>query len=344
MKESNGVEVVDVEIVEEPGAGSELATIERGETALSVELVEDLEGAAEYAEQSRSESTRKAYGVDWSHFVAYCEGVKAEPLPADPATVAAYLSRSAKSYKVSTLQRRMSAISIRHKSAGYVSPTAHPIVSDVWEGIRRTHGTSPESKSAAVAPVLREFLDSIDTATLQGKRDRAVLLVGFYGAFRRSELVALNVDDLEFDDSGVTVRVRRSKTDQQGKGTYKAIPFRTGGACPVAALSEWIAAAGIESGPIFRSIRKGGAVVNDRRLSGRDVARTVKRAAERAGLDPKEYAGHSLRSGFATTAARSGATDRAIMQQTGHKSRAMVDRYVQASRVWEDNAAGLVTV
>lgn len=342
MKESS--KVVDVEIVEETAAGSELATVTQAGAALSVELVEDLEGAARYAEQSRSESTRKAYGVDWSHFVAYCQSVKADPLPADPATVAAYLSRSADTYKVSTLQRRLSAISIRHKSAGYASPTAHPIVSETWEGIRRELGSDPDAKTAAVGPVLRQFLDTIDTDTLQGKRDAAVLLVGFYGAFRRSELVALNVDDLEFDDSGVTVKVRRSKTDQQGKGAYKAIPFRTGGACPVAALTEWVEAAGIESGPIFRSIRKGGAVVNDRRLSGRDVARTVKRAAERAGLDPVAFSGHSLRSGFATTAARSGASDRSIMLQTGHKSRAMVDRYVQAARVWEDNAAGLVSV
>lgn len=336
--------VIDIEIVEETETSLELAAVDRGETSLSVELVEDLQGAARYAEQSRTESTRKAYGSDWSHFVAYCEGVKADPLPAEPATVAAYLSRSSAGFKVSTLQRRLSAISIRHKSAGFASPTAHPIVADVWEGVRRTHGAAPDAKTAAVAPVLRQFLESIDTGTLQGKRDRAVLLVGFFGAFRRSELVALNVEDVEFTDAGATVKVRRSKTDQKGEGAYKAIPRRSGETCPVTALVEWIESAGIESGAIFRSIRKGGAVVNDRRLSGRDVARTVKRAAAAAGLDPATFSGHSLRSGFATTAARAGASDRSIMVQTGHKSRAMVDRYVQAARVWEDNAAGLVSV
>ena len=340
-------EVIDVEIVE-AGTGSELATVGREETALSADLVERLERTKKKAGRARSDSTRKAYASDWSHFVAFCDTVNLNPLPALPGTVALYLDElDEQGFKVATMQRRMSAISVQHKAAGYLPPTAHPDVCDTWEGIRRDRaeqGRVSESKTAAVGPVLRQFLESIDTDTLQGKRDRAVLLVGFFGAFRRSELVALNVEDVEFTDAGATVKVRRSKTDQKGEGAYKAIPRRSGETCPVAALVEWIASDGIESGAIFRSIRKGGSVVNDRRLSGRDVARTVKRAADRAGLDSAAFSGHSLRSGFATTAAHAGASDRSIMVQTGHKSRAMVDRYVQAARVWEDNAAGLVSV
>lgn len=307
---------------------------------LQAVLQADLEQAADFARASRADATRKAYGSDWTHFAGYCEGRGVEALPAEPAVLAGYLSHFAATLKPSTLQRRLSAISVQHKAAGFVSPTGHPIVENVWQGIRRTIGTRQEGKAALRSSQVRAMADALPVSLI-GQRDKAVLLLGFVGAFRRSELVGLNVEDLTPTEGGLAVTVRRSKTDQTGEGTAKAIPYGANpDACPVTALQDWLTAAGITSGPVFRSVRKGGQIGG--RLSDKAVARIVKAAAEAIGADPDTVAGHSLRSGFATSAALNGATDRAIMKQTGHRSRTMVDRYVRVASIWQDNAASLI--
>lgn len=299
----------------------------------------DLEIAADYADAARAKATRQAYASDWVHFMTYCKARGVESLPAEPATIAGYLSHFAATLKPSTLQRRLSAIAVQHKGAGFVSPTGHPIVENVWQGIRRTVGVRQDGKTALRSEQVREMVEVLPSGLI-GLRDRAVLLVGFIGAFRRSELVGLNAEDLTLSKRGLVVTVRHSKTDQTGAGILKAIPYGNPATCPVMALQDWMAAAGITSGAVFRSVKKSGQV--GERLSGKGVARIVKAAASMIGADPASVAGHSLRSGFATSAALAGAGDRAIMNQTGHRSRAMVDRYIRVATVWDDNAASMI--
>jgi integrase len=207
------------------------------------------------------------------------------------------------------------------------------------KGIRRTKGTAPEQKTAALTDDIRAMVDGTD-AGLIGCRDRALILLGFASAFRRSELVELDVDDCAFGKDGLTVTLRRSKTDQQGAGRKVGIPYGANpDTCPVRTLRDWTEQAGIDGGPLFRSISRHGQV-GPGRLSGIDVARVVKKLAERAGLDPAKYAGHSLRAGHATTAAIGGASERSIMNQTGHRSVQMVRRYIRDGSLFRENSAG----
>lgn len=321
-----------------------LVTTSPHSAELSTDLAEKSRKADEFAEDADADATQRAYSTDFRHFASWCESYGLAFLPAAPETVARYLADLSGQYKVSTIQRRLSSISVVHRRAGHLSPTTSERVARVWKGMRKKKTMKQESKKAAEAPTIRRFLSTMPSDSLRGLRDRAVILVGFFGAFRRSELVSLTTEDVEQTEEGLTIYLRRSKTDQEGEGRAIGIPYGTdAGTCPVRALLQWIDRAGIESGPIFRSIHRSGSI-QPRALSGRDVARIVKRAAERAGLDPEQFAGHSLRSGFATSAARAGASDRSIMKQTGHKTRAMVDRYVQAATVFDDNAAGMVTL
>jgi integrase len=307
-----------------------------------------------YAEQSRAESTRRAYQRDWADFVKWCAHPKRNfiPLPADPATVALYITNLAhpdkgenepaqKPHKVATIERRLVAISQAHKLAGYERPTCSEMVRSVLKGIRRTEGTAQVAKAPATTDVLRRMLDTLP-ASILGTRDRALLLIGFAGAFRRSELVSLNVADVQFTTAGAVVTLRRSKTDQEGQGTKKGIPFGTSAAtCPVRALKAWLDASGISEGPIFRPINRHGQV-RGQRLTAHSVARVVKRYADAAGLPIADFSGHSLRAGLATSAAAAGASERAIMQQTGHKSERMVRRYIRDGQLFRDNAAAVV--
>jgi integrase len=206
------------------------------------------------------------------------------------------------------------------------------------KGIRRTLGTAPAQKKAAVVNDIRLMVESLPN-NLMGLRDKALLLVGFLGAFRRSELVSLNVDDLDFQPEGVVITLRRSKTDQEGEGRRIAIPVgEHHQTCPISALQMWLTVAGIEEGPIFRGMNRHGQVMSDR-MTDQVVAKVVKRAAEASGLDPKKYAGHSLRAGLATSAAMAGALERDIMKQTGHKSVQMVRRYIREGELFKNNVA-----
>ncbi len=321
------------------GAGAVVAA----EPVLAVGPLQEMAGRArDYAGQARAANTVRAYRADWADFTAWCAAHDLAPLPAAPATVALYLTHLAGAgRKVSTLQRRLSAIAQAHKAAELESPTGHATVRTVWAGIRRQHGVAPAGKAPLVTAELRRLVEGLPD-TLAGHRDRALLLLGFAAALRRAELISLDVDDMAVTGDGLVVSLRRSKTDQEGQGRTIGVPYGSRPqTCPVRALQAWLAASGLSEGPLFRPINRHGQVGAER-LSDRAVALIVKRAAEAAGLDPARYAGHSLRAGLATAAAQAGVSERAIMQQTGHRSVTMVRRYIRDGSLFRDNAAAAV--
>lgn len=298
--------------------------------------------AKEYMGQAKSKNTVKAYRSDWNHFTAWCEGQGLDSLPAAPQTVALYLTALAEAgRKASTLQRRLSSISQAHQAAGYPSPTHDIQVRTVWAGIRRVRGTEQKQVAPAVVEDVRAMVDALPDS-MSGLRDRAMLLVGFVGAFRRSELVSLDVKDIRATSEGLAVTLRYSKTDQEGAGEEKALPYGANAAtCPVRALRAWLEGAGITAGPVFRSVNRHGGV-GATRLTDRSVANIIKRAAEGAGLDPALYSGHSLRAGFATSAARAGAEERDIARVTGHKSERVLRRYIRQGQMFRNPALHVI--
>jgi len=322
----------------------ELVQIEKGADTVPLPLlpagpVPSLDQVREYIRASKSENTLRGYQSDWRDFCAWCEARELCPLPATPETVAAYIAECAPRLKAGSIQRRLNAISEAHKAVGLESPTHCPIVTNTMKGIRRTKGTASAQKAPALTADIRAMINATDAGMI-GQRDRALILLGFAGAFRRSELVELDVEDCAFGKDGLTVTLRRSKTDQAGEGRKIGIPF--GGnpeTCPMRTVQNWLELACISIGPLFRSINRHGQV-GPGRLSGIDVARIVKKLAERAGLDAGKYAGHSLRAGHATSAAIAGASERSIMNQTGHRSVQMVRRYIRDGSLFRENSAG----
>jgi len=298
-----------------------------------------LDQARDFARQSKAENTLRGYRADWRDFCAWSESHGLSPLPAAPETVAAYIAECASRLKVGSIQRRLNAIAEAHKATGLDSPTAAGMVRNTLKGIRRTLGTAARQKAPTLTDDIRAMVDATD-ADLIGVRDRALILLGFAGAFRRSELVGLDVEDCTFGKDGLTVTLRRSKTDQDGQGRKVGIPYGSNPeTCPVRTLQTWLEQAGIGAGPLFRSINRHGQI-RAGRLSGIDVARVVKKLAERAGLDGAKFAGHSLRAGHATAAAIAGASERSIMNQTGHRNVQMVRRYIRDGSLFRENSAG----
>lgn len=287
-----------------------------------------------YVENALSSNTRKAYKNDLAHYRAW-----GGTIPSESHTIAAYLTAHAGILAISTLQRRLVSIAKGHTLQGYVDPVKTDLVNMTMRGIRRVHG----KPQAQVSPVLKEDLVvmlSHCPDTLKGKRDQALLLLGFCGALRRSELVAVRVEDLEFSSQGLILTLPRSKTDQTGQGRKIGIPRGRGKICPVGSVAFWIKTSGIENGSIFRSLTKGG-VLSEAPLSSRAVADIIKHYAEKSGLKPEKYSGHSLRSGLCTSAAQHGVSSWKIRQQTGHKSDSMLARYIRDSDIFNDNAAAL---
>lgn len=300
-----------------------------------------LDAAKDYVIAAKAPNTRRAYRAQWALFASWCGLRERSALPAAPSTLALYLvDRARQGRKVATLSLALSAIRAAHRDADLPDPADTLEVRTVWEGIRRTHGTAQRRATPLSSAEIGEISTKLTSGSPRSARDRAMILVGFAGAFRRSELVALDVADLSFNPSrGLVVRVTRSKTDQMGAGVDVAIPFGSSPSqCPVNALRTWLAAGRISEGPVFRSIDRHGNLGG--RLDGRDVARILKAAAERAGVDATLVSGHSLRAGLATSAALAGKSDRAIMAQGRWRSRAMMDRYVRSADQWRDNAAG----
>ena len=295
--------------------------------------------AQKFIGQAKAENTRRAYAADWQDFTGWCERHCYQSLPATPQIMVLYLTDLVTTgRKVSTLERRIAAISQAHQYAGQETPTQTAVVRELMKGIRREKGSRQHTVDAILIEDLRILIEHLP-ATLKGIRDRALLLIGFAGALRRSELVALDVEDIEVCREGLRVTMRRSKTDQEGEGRIIGIPYGARLAtCPVRAYQEWQAASGISTGAIFRGIDKGGHLASDR-LTDRSVAKIIQHLAHAAGLDTKSFSGHSLRAGHATTAARAGASERTIMRTTGHRSEKMVRRYIREGTLFQDSSA-----
>jgi len=295
-----------------------------------------LESARGYAQEARSPRTRKRYRDAWGIFTAWCVSQNLQPLPAEPGTVAAFMAaRADAGRKPPTIELELTAIGEAHRAAGSPSPRAHPAVAATRKGIRRRLGMAPTQKAALSPKELRLMVIGLPDRLI-GTRDRALLLLGFAGAFRRSELAALDVEDLAFCPEGVRVNLRRSKTDQEGQGRVVGIPPSTDPAlCPVRGVRAWLEEGRVTAGPVFREVSRHGRI-GTRRLNCRVVGTAVKRAAAAVGLDATKLAGHSLRAGYATSAAQAGKPVLTIQQQTGHKSIAMVSRYVRVADLFKD--------
>ena len=310
-------------------------------TSVPVTIDEDVARATDYALAEKAPSTRKAYWKDFELFGLWCQDRGATVLPATPETVAAYLaSEAARGTKPSTIGRRCAAIRYVHSLRAHPNPTADERVKAVVRGIRRTLGVTTRRMTPATSDRIIAMAPLPD-GNLTAMRDRALLLLGFAGAFRRSELVALDIADIEEVSEGLRVTIRRGKTDQEGHGAVIAI-VRGKVACPVAALQAWLQAAEITEGAVFRSVRRGGHV-QAQRLTDRSVANIVKAHAERVGLDPALFSGHSLRAGFLTSAAKGGASLFKMMATSRHRSTDTLAGYIRDQELFKDHAgAGLL--
>jgi len=303
-----------------------------GASTLPAALLPVVRSAKKYASEARAGRTRVEYAKQWRAFSGWCTANGLCELPAAPQTLCLYLAtRADEGRKVATLAQALAAISETHQVAGHKSPRTDRLVRETWKGVRRRLGVAPDQKQALSVRDLRKMIDDLPPGLL-GLRDRALITVGFAGGFRRSELVALDGADLAFVDEGL-------KTDQEGAGLTKVIAYGSDPAtCPVRSLQDWLELAGIGEGPVFRGVDRHGRV-SDRRLTDHSVAVVVKRVAKKAGLTTELLSGHSLRAGFVTEAKKNGADDAAIMDQTGHKSLAMVQRYHRRTKKWEKPAS-----
>jgi len=309
--------------------------------AVPIQPLERLaEEAQAYIQAAKAPSTLRAYRSDWRHFANWCKVNGLCSLPAVPRTVVLYLSESSRSLRPGTLNRRLTSINKVHRAAGHPAPALPDdvAVGETLKGIRRVHGTDQAAKQPLFTEDLRRMVAALP-ASLIGVRDRAILLLGFAGAFRRSELALLETRALRETGEGLVVRVSRSKTDQEARGREVAIPYGSDPAtCPVRACRVWTEVARLQEGPLFRRIDRHGHV-NARPLHKDSIGQIVKRAARAAGLDPQLYAGHSLRAGFCTQAYMNGAREFDIMRQTGHRSLETLRKYVRGRGLFRDNAA-----
>jgi len=303
--------------------------------------LDELNLALSFARAEKAEASRRAYGSDFELFRRWCEARKLCPLPATSATVAAFLACEVqRGSKASSITRRVAGIRHAHVVAGHTSPTSAEIVKSTLRGIRRSVGTAPARKAPLTADLMINIAEALPN-TMIGLRNRALLLIGFAGALRRSELVGLDVGDLSDSDAGLRIRIRASKTDAEQQGVTIAVA-RGGRACPVAALQAWLKAASIKDGPVFRPVLKGGQVT-DARLSDHAVAEIVKACAKGLALDAKSFSGHSLRAGFLTSAAKRGASLFKMMDVSRHRSVETLSGYVRDCEFFHDHAgAGLL--
>lgn len=303
-------------------------------------LIAEIESAAAYAKASRASSTQRAYASDWKIFLAWCDARSIEPLPADPRAVATFLAFEAdQGAKPATIGRRLAAIGYHHKQAGFSPPQTREgavVISQVLAGIRRTKGVRPSRKRAADGDALRDMLRAIKGDSLRSVRDRAVLALGMAAALRRSELVALTLEDIQLVPEGLKILIRGSKTDQERAGTTIAVPegrrIR-----PKALLLAWMEAAGHQEGALFRKLTPADSLT-PHPMSDRSVARIVQKHAAAAGYDPTEFAGHSLRAGFLTEAESTGASIFKMQEVSRHKSVQVLAAYVRSRELFRDHA------
>ena len=297
---------------------------------------------------SKAINTVRAYKSDFNDFGLFCAQNGFKSLPSEPKIVSLYLTHlSTKEAKMSTLKRRLVSIGVIHKLKGYYLDTKHPAIIENIMGIKRRKGSIQNSKKPILISYLKEIINVIDEENKQEIkkfRDRTIILIGFSGGFRRNEIVSLDCEDLDFVPEGLKINIKRSKTDQFGEGFTKALPyFERSQYCPVVSLKNWLEISKITSGPVFRRFVKG-SKLSKNRLTDQTVALLIKRYLNMAGIDSKNYSGHSLRSGFVTSAAESGVEERNIMAMTGHKSTEMVRRYIKEANLFKNNALNKIKI
>ena len=284
---------------------------------------------------SKASNTLRAYRADFKDFSAFCSKNGLSSIPTEPKILSLYLTHLSVSSKFSTLKRRIASISVIHKIKGHYLDTKHPIIMENLHGIKRVKGSNQKAKKPILINELKLIINAIDESNQKEKRkirDKAIILIGFSGGFRRSELVNFEYDDVEFVNEGVKIFIKRSKTDQSGEGMTKAIPYFDNKLyCPVLSLKNWINNAKIMSGKVFD-------------ISDKSVALIIKKYTSLSDLDSNKYSGHSLRSGFATSTAESGAEERNIMAMTGHKTTQMVRRYIQEANLFKNNALNKIKI
>ena len=299
-------------------------------------------------QSSKASNTVRAYKSDFNDFGVFCAQNGFKSLPSEPKVVSLYLTHlSTKDAKMSTLKRRLVSIGVIHKLKGHYLDTKHPTIIENIMGIKRRKGSFQEAKKPILINSLKKIINVIDQQKkeeIKKLRDRSIILIGFSGGFRRNEIVSLDYDDLDFVPEGLKLSIRRSKTDQFGEGFIKALPyFDSSKYCPVVSLKKLIDLSKIKSGPVFRRFIKG-SKLSENRLTGQTVALLIKEYLNLAGIDSKNFSGHSLRSGFATSAAESGVEERNIMAMTGHKSTEMVRRYIKEANLFKNNALNKIKI
>ncbi|MDB9807802.1 tyrosine-type recombinase/integrase [Candidatus Pelagibacter sp.] len=299
-------------------------------------------------QSSKAVNTVRAYKSDFKDFGLFCAQNGFKSLPSEPKIVSLYLTfLSTKGAKMSTLKRRLVSIGVIHKLKGFYLDTKHPSIIENIMGIKRRKGSIQKGKKPILISNLKVLINVIDEKVneeIKKLRDRTIILIGFSGGFRRNEIVSLDYDDLDFVPEGVKIDIRRSKTDQFGEGSIKALPyFDNTKYCPVVSLKKWINISEINSGSLFRRFLKG-SKLSEKRLTDQTVALLIKEYLHLAGIDSTNYSGHSLRSGFATSAAEAGAEERSIMAMTGHKSTEMVRRYIKEANLFKNNALNKIKI
>ena len=316
------------------------------------DLVTDIKALQEETlknlQSSNANNTVRAYKSDFKDFGLFCVKNGFKSLPSDPKIISLYLTHlSTKEVKLSTIKRRLVSIGVIHKMKGHYLDTKHPIIVENLLGIKRRKGSVQKGKKPILINELRKILNIIDeqnSPDIKKLRDKSIILIGFSGGFRRHEIISLDYEDLDFVYEGLKITVKRSKTDQFGEGTIKALPYtKESPYCPVTTLERWLKISKINKGPIFRRFSKG-SNLSKNRLTDQSVAIIIKNYLNKAGIDSKNYSGHSLRSGFATTAAESGVEERTIMAMTGHKSTEMVRRYIKEANLFKNNALNKIKI
>ena len=316
------------------------------------EIISDIKALQEETllnlQSLKANNTVRAYKSDFNHFGLFCSQNGFKSLPSEPKVISLYLTYlSTKDVKMSTIKRRLVSIGVIHKLKGHYLDTKHPSIIENIMGIKRRKGSKQNGKKPILISSLKKIINVIDqkiTQEIKKLRDRTIILIGFSGGFRRNEIVSLDYEDLDFVSEGLKINLRRSKTDQFGEGLVKALPyFDNPQYCPVNSLQKWIQISKITSGPLFRRFTKG-SNLSENRLTDQTVALLIKKYLRLADIDSKNYSGHSLRSGFATSAAESGVEERSIMAMTGHKSTEMVRRYIKEANLFKNNALNKIKI
>ncbi len=313
------------------------------------ELITDIkklhEETLENLKSSKANNTLRAYKSDFRDFGVFCTKHGFNSMPTEPKIVSLYLTHLSTSAKISTLRRRLVSIGVVHKLKGHYLDTKHPVIIENLMGIKRKKGSIQIGKKPILINHLKEIINVIDNQKIEKikkLRNRTLILIGFGGGFRRTELISIDYEDLDFVEEGLKITLRRSKTDQFGEGLVKGIPYFTNEKyCPVISLKNWINFSKIKTGPIFRRFAKG-SILTENRLTDQSVVLIIKDCLKLAGIESKNFSGHSLRSGFATVAAESGADERSIMAMTGHKTTQMVRRYIKEANIFKNNALNKV--